>query len=100
MLIGLIDDVLGEWRIKPQFQCLRLGVLLRDKHFAEGPINADFMVLVVYPRFSLGIIDSCALVLNFALVRKGAKAARKAERSIYLLLVVRRDFKAKPLAER
>src|SRR5437879_5611545 len=79
----------------------RLGLAIRLGHqnWPERPIYGQIVIVPPDCRPSLRIVQSCALVLDFDMVREGAKASSKTRRCPDLLLIFGRYSCPEPFSE-
>ena len=94
---ALINEV--QRRCQALLERRRLHILIGQDHRLNRPLNADLWVVPADVSVALGRVVIVRLVLHLDVVRQRDEAMRKAARDEELLLVLRRELHADPLAE-
>ena len=96
-ILALINEV--QRRRHALLERRRLHILIRQDHRLNRPLDADLRVVPADVAVALRRVVVVRLVLHLDIVRQGDEAMCKAARDEELLLVLRRELHADPLAE-
>ena len=96
-ILALINEV--QRRRHALLERRRLHILIRQDHRLNRPLDANLGVVPADVAVALGSVVVVRLVLHLNVVRQRDEAMREAARDEELLLVLRRELHADPLAE-
>src|ERR1700751_1316187 len=87
-------------RCQPFIERLGLTILPRKLRFFDRPLDANFRIVPANSRFTLGVVNSGALVLDFGKVGDRAETACKSGRRPHLPLVFGGNLHTEPSSQR
>lgn len=96
-ILALINEV--QRRRHALLERRRLHILIRQDHRLNRPLNANLRIIPADVAVALGRVVVIRLVLHLDVVRQRDEAMREAAWNEELLLVLRRELHADPLAE-